>query len=191
MLTTSSVRSFQKGDGPYDDDDPTVPDNSKFGQLPGLKRSDDAAKKGYFYSFGRAIRERFKATNGTLPGLEGEVSQERFLAVRRTGARLPGAVDLSTPPGRAAMPTSTTGPGSITPQLQAPVDVLRSKMVCQRLVRTSPTSTGDGPQGFVQIPFRSAGSTASWVAENACAGIVHQCHDAGVGHETQYRHGLF
>ncbi len=166
-LVDDEIEDAFGGDGPSDPD-PTQPDNSKFGQLPGLKALYDAAKKGYFYSFGRAIHGAFKAgPNGTLPGLEGEVSQEMLLRApnQRRGYRVPWVYPRR--PGERRALTLSAGAGSVTPQLQSPVDVLRSKMVCQRLGANVTNFTGEGPQGFIQIPFRSAGSTASWVAENA------------------------
>ena len=146
------------------DNDPTLPDDVKEGMMPALKMLLEESKKGRWYSLTRALGQW--VDHGRVTGLEGEVSQElvRYAPNHTRGFRVPWRHPVPNREQRAL--TSTSGPGAITAQMQAPVDVLRSKMVCKKLGANIVNLTGAGPSGYVSIPVRTAGSTVSWVAEN-------------------------
>jgi HK97 family phage major capsid protein len=132
----------------------------------------EQSKKGFWYSPGRAISSAYhnKRNPGTPTGLEGEIAQELGRS-RFERAGVPGnafRVPWEFPIERRTL-TVPAGAGSVTPQIQAPTDVLRNKMVSARLGAQILNLPGDGPKGTVQIPIRSGASSAFWVAESAAA----------------------
>ncbi len=132
----------------------------------------EQSKKGFWYSPGRAIKTAYdnKRNPGIPTGLEGEIAQELGKSKYERAGVPSGAfrVPWNYPVEQRGL-TTTTGPGSITAQIQAPTDVLRNKMVCARLGAQILNLPGDGPKGTVQIPIRSGASSAFWVAEGAAA----------------------
>jgi HK97 family phage major capsid protein len=128
----------------------------------------EQSKKGHWYSVPRALHSALHF--GAPTGLEGEVNQE---LQRRAEGRGRAPDDSWRVPWRFPVEqrslTTGTGVGSITAQIQPPVDVLRSKMVSTRLGTQLLNLTGDGPGGTVQIPVRTGGSTAQWIVEGGSA----------------------
>jgi HK97 family phage major capsid protein len=132
----------------------------------------EEAKKGNFFSVGRAVSSAYKnkKSPGQPTGLEGEVSQELAYHAQQRGTAPATAfrVPWRYPTEQRSL-TTQTGAGSITSQIQSPTDVLRSKMVCSRLGAQLLNLPGSGPQGKVRIPVRTGGSTALWLVEGGAA----------------------
>jgi HK97 family phage major capsid protein len=135
----------------------------------------EQSKKGFWYSPARALFSAYASAQIGRPvqprGLEGEVSAELR---RRNQERNGVPADAFRIPWNYPIEqrnlTVPTGVGSVTAQIQSPVDVLRSKMVSTRLGAQLLNLTGDGPKGTVQIPVRTGDSTATWVTEGNAAG---------------------
>jgi HK97 family phage major capsid protein len=161
-------KSTKTGDPQTDDAIDTA-----FGGQTVLEYLMDEAKKGNFFSVGRAVSSAYKnkQSPGQPTGLELEVSQELSNHAQQRGKAPATAfrIPWSFPTQQRAL-TTQTGAGSITSQIQSPTDVLRSKMVCLRLGAEMLNLPGSGPHGKVRIPVRTGGSTAAWVVEGSAAG---------------------
>jgi HK97 family phage major capsid protein len=133
---------------------------------------EKGAKQGNFFSIPRAWVE----ANDPLTCSVGQLGKATFegrvsaaLSESSRGFRIPWQAKVPAIEQRAGVLDTGAGSGSIATVIPDGymIEVMRNKLVCQKLGAQVTNFTASGPHGEIQLPQKLTSANVSWVAQNA------------------------